>query len=509
MITVWTVTRRLSIPLRLTQFASWPDKCQDAPTQRLPGKQPPESNRQKATARKQLMVQTTDTIYALATPPGRSALAVIRISGDFALQVPGLFGLPAAAGRDMRYARLQDRQGAPLDEVLLLSFAGPRSATGEDVLEIHCHGSPAVLAGITAILADCEDLRAAEPGEFSRRTLLNGKKDITEIEGLADLIEAETDLQRVQALRQMQGALSLPAADWRARILSLLSQLEALIDFADEELPPELAEQLDQQAGQLVGELTGALAGAGTGELVRQGVQLVLIGPANAGKSTTLNALAGRAAAIVSDEAGTTRDIVELRLDLRGVPVRIADTAGWRQAGGQVEAEGIRRARQAASEADFLLIVLDASAAGWPEQLAELQGWGEAEKLVLLNKADQATEADKARITAHFEGSDQNWVLLSMQQEGAAAQLEKQLADRLIPQNISAADTLITRQRHAAALAEARAALMAGQTHQLASAPELRAEQYRRAADALGRLAGKLDVEELLDQIFSRFCIGK
>jgi len=455
------------------------------------------------------MTQIKETIYALATPPGRSAIAVIRISGAFALQVPGLCGQPPLAGRGMRYARLQDRQGAPLDEVLLLSFAGPHSATGEDVLEIHCHGSPAVLAGIIAILAGCDQLRAAEAGEFSRRTLLNGKKDITEIEGLADLIEAETDLQRVQALRQMQGALSLPAADWRGRILKLLSQLEALIDFADEELPPDLAEQLDQQADQLIGELTGALAGAGSGELVRQGVRLVLIGPANAGKSTTLNQLAGRAAAIVSDEAGTTRDIVELRLDVRGVPVWIADTAGWRQAGGKVEAEGIRRAQNAAADADFLVIVLDASAANWPEQLAELQGWGSAGKLVLLNKADQATAAEKARITAHFEGGELDWLMLSMQQDGAAAQLEKRLADRLIPQNISAADTLITRRRHATALSEACAALQAGQTHALASAPELRAEQYRRAADALGRLAGKLDVEELLDQIFSRFCIGK
>ncbi len=455
------------------------------------------------------MTQIKETIYALATPPGRSAIAVIRISGAFALQVPGLFGQPPLAGRGMRYARLQDRQGAPLDEVLLLSFAGPHSATGEDVLEIHCHGSPAVLAGIIAILAGCDQLRAAEAGEFSRRTLLNGKKDITEIEGLADLIEAETDLQRVQALRQMQGALSLPAADWRGRILKLLSQLEALIDFADEELPPDLAEQLDQQADQLIGELTGALAGAGSGELVRQGVRLVLIGPANAGKSTTLNQLAGRAVAIVSDEAGTTRDIVELRLDVRGVPVWIADTAGWRQAGGNVEAEGIRRAQNAAADADFLVIVLDASAANWPEQLAELQGWGSAGKLVLLNKADQATAAEKARITAHFEGGELDWLMLSMQQDGAAAQLEKRLADRLIPQNISAADTLITRRRHATALSEACAALQVGQTHALASAPELRAEQYRRAADALGRLAGKLDVEELLDQIFSRFCIGK
>ncbi|MBL6622376.1 MAG: tRNA uridine-5-carboxymethylaminomethyl(34) synthesis GTPase MnmE [Alphaproteobacteria bacterium] len=455
------------------------------------------------------MTQIKETIYAMATPPGRSAIAVIRISGAFALQVPGLFGQPPLAGRGMRYARLQDRQGAPLDEVLLLSFAGPHSATGEDVLEIHCHGSPAVLAGIIAILAGCDQLRAAEAGEFSRRTLLNGKKDITEIEGLADLIEAETDLQRVQALRQMQGALSLPAADWRGRILKLLSQLEALIDFADEELPPDLAEHLDQQADQLIGELTGALAGAGSGELVRQGVRLVLIGPANAGKSTTLNQLAGRAAAIVSDEAGTTRDIVELRLDVRGVPVWIADTAGWRQAGGKVEAEGIRRAQNAAADADFLVIVLDASAANWPEQLAELQGWGSAGKLVLLNKADQATAAEKARITAHFEGGELDWLMLSMQQDGAAAQLEKRLADRLIPQNISAADTLITRRRHATALSEACAALQAGQTHALASAPELRAEQYRRAADALGRLAGKLDVEELLDQIFSRFCIGK
>jgi len=455
------------------------------------------------------MVQIEETIYALATPPGRSAIAVIRISGAFALSVPSLFGLPAAAGRAMRYAVLQDRQDQPLDEVLLLSFTGPYSATGEDVLEIHCHGSPAVLAGITGILAECDQLRAAEPGEFSRRTLLNGKKDITEIEGLADLIEAETDLQRVQALRQMQGAISLPVADWRGRILDLLSQLEALIDFADEELPEDLAEKLGKQADDLIEEVTAALASAPTGELVRQGVRLVLIGPANAGKSTTLNALAGRAAAIVSDEAGTTRDIVELRLDLHGVPVRVSDTAGWRQADGKVEAEGIRRARQVAGEADFLVIVLDASAADWPQQLAELEGWGNAGKLVLLNKADQATDADRARIAAHFEGGELDWLLLSMQQEGAAMQLETQLALRLIPKNISAAESVITRQRHYTALYEACEALKAGQMHALAQAPELRAESYRRAADALGRLAGKLDVEELLDQIFSRFCIGK
>lgn len=451
------------------------------------------------------MPERTDTIYALATPAGRSAIAVIRISGPDAFQLPLLFGRPAITGRSMQAVLLRDRTGQPLDEVLLLSFAGPASPTGEDVLEIQCHGSEAVLAAIFRILAEADFMRAAEPGEFSRRTLLNGKKDLIEIEGLADLIEAETELQRQQALRQMQGGFSLPLSAWRERLAGLMGQLEALIDFADEELPPGLAKDLDQATAALAADLQDALAAPPVGELVRAGLRVVLAGPANAGKSTILNALAGRPAAIVSPQAGTTRDIVELRLDLRGVPVLLQDTAGWRQTADMVEQEGINRARAAASEADLLLIVLDVSHPGWPDQLAELQGWSENQHLIVFNKADLPIAAPDQLSAIH----DDQKIVISMQADEAAGQLEQALAKRLIPANISQSSSLITRDRHRRALATAHQALIASQQQDLASAPELRAEYYRQAADALGRLAGQLDVEELLDHIFSRFCIGK
>ncbi|MED5312325.1 MAG: GTPase, partial [Pseudomonadota bacterium] len=271
------------------------------------------------------MRDSSDTIFAQATPPGRSAVAVIRISGPRAFDVPAAFACRGPAPGRFALARLLDRDGAPVDEALLLAMKGPRSSTGEDVLEIHAHGSMAVSAAIMAQLGTLEGFRPAGPGEFTQRMFANGKIDLLGTEALADLIDAETDRQRLQAWRQRDGALHGPVEAWRAALVALSANLEALIDFADEELPVELLDRIGAETRDLAAAIEAVLDDGGEGERVRSGVTVSLAGPVNAGKSTLLNRLAGRPVAIVSSQAGTTRDIVSVRIDLDGVPVTIQD----------------------------------------------------------------------------------------------------------------------------------------------------------------------------------------
>lgn len=450
----------------------------------------------------------SDTVFALATPPGRSALAVIRVTGPEALSVPAVFDAAPVKPRQAHRRWLKDGDGALIDDVMLIGFEGPASSTGEDVLEIHCHGSLAVVEDILNRLAEIPGCRPAEAGEFTRRSLDNGKTDITAAEGLVDLIDAETSLQRRQATAQMAGSLRRPVESWRKEIITCLSLLEASIDFADEELPETLEAEIKKRIQALQDDMKTGLAASRRGEMIRSGLSVVLAGPVNAGKSSTLNALARRPAAIVSSQPGTTRDSVEVSLDIAGVPVLLTDTAGWRDTDDSIEAEGISRAKQSAQDADLLMIVVDGSKAGWSEDVLNLAGWGSAETIILINKQDRGLVYEQERLVA--EGfSEANLISISAQTHTGLDALEHWLETFIACVNTTSASVTLTRVRHKTALSEAVRHLESSLRLSVAEQTELVAEEFRSASVALSRILGQIDIEDVLDQIFSSFCIGK
>ena len=434
-----------------------------------------------------------DTIYAPATAPGRAAIAIIRASGPEAgPALQSLIGdLPLA--RLARHARVRDPEtGEGIDDGLALWFPGPNSVTGEDVAELHLHGSRAVLAAVMAALRR-QGLRLAEPGEFTRRAFLNVKLDLTQAEAVADLAAAETEAQRRQALRQLEGGLGALYRGWSERLLRLLAHLEAAIDFPDEDLPPEIESQVAEQSVALLAEIEAHLGDDRRGERLRDGIAVAIVGPPNAGKSSLLNQLARREAAITSPIAGTTRDVIEVAIDLAGYPVVLADTAGLRDSADAIEQEGLRRALARAEAAELRLFVFDASR---PEDAAGAAQWPGPDTLLVANKTDlvrdQASLCPGAlRVSALTgEGLPQLIEILSAR-----------IADRY---NIAA--PLLTRARHREALEKAAAALRRSNE---AEFPELRAEDLRLAWRSLGRITGRVDVEDLLDVIFRDFCLGK
>ncbi|MCP5432920.1 MAG: tRNA uridine-5-carboxymethylaminomethyl(34) synthesis GTPase MnmE [Alphaproteobacteria bacterium] len=445
------------------------------------------------------------TIFALSSGAGRAGVAVVRISGPAALKtVKALTGKEFSPRRAALCRLVDPRDGTLLDVGLVLYFPAPVSFTGDEVVELHLHGSPAVVAAVAGALAG-QGLAPAEAGAFTRRAFENGKLDLTEVEGLADLLAAETEAQRRQAVRQMTGELSGLYEGWRSDLVAALAHLEASIDFADEELPSDILSPVWEKARALGREIGAHLDDKGRGERLRAGLSLVLLGPPNAGKSSLLNRLARRDAAIVSHEAGTTRDIVEVQLDLGGVPASLADTAGLRAAGGEIEAEGVRRARARGAEADLRLVVLAPDA----KDLSPLAELKEGD-LVLLNKADlldTATLAEFATEVAAAAPGARALFVSALTGAGIDA-LEAALAARAGELAGLTEAPALTRARHRHALAEARAHLDAALV-QAAGPAELAAEELRLAARALARLVGRIDVEELLDVIFADFCIGK
>ncbi|WP_167421866.1 tRNA uridine-5-carboxymethylaminomethyl(34) synthesis GTPase MnmE [Azospirillum palustre] len=439
------------------------------------------------------------TIYALATAPGRSGVAVVRISGPGAgSALAALTGRPLPAPRRAVLTKLRDpKSGDALDDALVLRFTAPASFTGEDVVELHLHGGRAVVTGVIEALATLPGLRLAEPGEFTRRAFENGKLDLTEAEAVADLIDAETTAQRRQALRQMEGALGKLYDGWRERLTRALAHIEADIDFAEDDLPGGVADAVRPVIAGLAREIASHLDDGGRGERLREGLHIAIVGAPNAGKSSLLNALARRDAAIVSARAGTTRDIIEVHLDLGGYPVVLADTAGLREAAAdEVEEEGIRRARDRAARADVKVAVFDA--ATLPDLDPATLDLIDRDTVVVFNKTDLAAATDLR--------PDLSPILVSAQTGDGLKLLEEKLtefsADRLA---IGSAPSL-TRARHRAALTECRESLLRALEAPL---PELAAEDVRLASRALGRITGRVDVEDLLDVIFRDFCIGK
>jgi tRNA modification GTPase len=443
----------------------------------------------------------------LASGPPPAGVAVIRLSGPGAEAALAALGVSGLKPREATLRRLRDSQRQEiLDEALVIWFPAPASYTGEDVAEIHLHGGRAVIEAVTGALSRLPGLAPAEPGEFTRRAFLNGKLDLTQAEGIADLIDAETEAQRRQALRQTEGWLGDVYERWRAGLMGALAHLEADIDFAeDDELPSGLADSVVDGLADLRAEIAGHLADGHRGERLREGVYVVIVGPPNVGKSSLLNALAQRDAAIVSSLAGTTRDVIEVHLDLGGVPVIVADTAGLRAASdagvGEVEHEGVRRALARAEAADLKIVVVEAGA--WPPTDAHTLALIDENAIVVVNKIDlQPVEmGPEFRRRPVFP--------LSVRTNDGVARMIQALTE-IVVQNfgLSAAPGL-TRQRHRAALEACLASLERYLTTRHEAASELVAEDIRLAARALGGITGRIDVEDLLDIVFRDFCIGK
>lgn len=441
-----------------------------------------------------------DTIFALGSGQARAGIAVIRISGGRAGEVlQRLSGAALPEPRRASLVRLSDPEtGEAVDTGLALWFPAPKSFTGEAVAELHLHGGRACVEGVLTALSCLPGLRPADPGEFTRRAFENGKLDLTEVEGLADLIQAETAAQRRQALRQFEGVLGERYENWREALLQALARMEAAIDFVDEELPQDVIARAGETVAKISAEIRAHLDDNRRGERLREGFRIVLLGAPNAGKSTLLNAIAQREAAIVSEEPGTTRDVVEVGLDLGGFPVVIADTAGLRESKAAVEQEGVRRARARAAESDLRMTLFDGKI--WPKCDPETRALVDENTLPVITKADLHAKIENPQI-----GGVAAISLSAKTGEGMEALLER--LEEAIRARMAGSETApLTRLRHRRHLEECLGAL---ERFPKATGAELAAEDLRLAVRALGRITGRVDVEEVLDRLFTEFCIGK
>jgi len=441
---------------------------------------------------------STDTIFALASPFAKSGVAILRISGDKALST--LTQLTGKTNWQPNLASLSvirhPSSGETIDTGLAIYFAAPRSFTGEDVVELHLHGSLAILREMLSVLSAMHGLRHAEAGEFTRRAFMNGKMDLLEAEGLADLIEAETLQQKRQSQAQMRGEMSRHYEALRTQMITLLAHLEAYIDFPEEEIPESVLDNLKGDINHMVAAIHTALDDGGRGERLREGLMVAIIGAPNAGKSSLLNLLAGRDAAIVSPQAGTTRDVIEIHKEISGFPVTFLDTAGLRQTTDFIEEEGVRRARQRAEAADLKLIIFDAT----QPMDEESRGLIDDNSLIVINKIDishprESGDPDRSRT-----------ILISCQTGEGLDHLLLSLTNRISQLYNPERLPLITRARHRGLLEQTLSHLKRINTH----APlELTCEELRRCALCLGKITGKISVDDVLDVVFSSFCIGK
>jgi tRNA modification GTPase len=431
----------------------------------------------------------SDTIFALATARGRAGVSVIRISGpdafDAACQISGL----AVPARKPVVRTLRNLDGQIIDEALVLGFISPASFTGEDVIELQCHGSVAVVSSILALLSEIENCRLADAGEFTRRALMNGKLDLAQVEGLSDLIDAETEAQQKQALLVMQGALSDKVEDWRRDLIRAVALIEATIDFADEEIPQDVSPEVSELLNGVLDDLQGQVDGSFAAERIREGFEVAIVGPPNAGKSTLLNTLAGRDAAITSEVAGTTRDVIEVRMDIGGLPVTLLDTAGLRETNDSVESIGISRAIERAKQADIRVFLNDTESKttfGLNPLPDDIQLWSKSDVnnlrggLNVSAKTGQGIDGFIAELSSVLEQKSANAMVASRERHRVAL--------RSAIYNISEGNSLITNGYENS---------------------EIAAEEIHHGINALNSLIGRVDVEQILDEIFSSFCVGK
>lgn len=427
-----------------------------------------------------------DTIFALATAQGKAGVAVIRVSGASAHEIGVRLTAKPIPDRGMVFSKLQNEAGEVLDEALVLSFSAPYSFTGEDVIELQLHGSSAVVSAVMSALSDFPDVRLAEPGEFTRRALENGKLDLTQVEGLADLIDAETEAQRKQAQAALAGGLGKLAERWRTDLIRAASLIEVTIDFADEDVPVDVTPEVSALLSAVHADVQRQIDGFPVAERIREGFEVAIIGAPNAGKSTLLNALAGRQAAITSEYAGTTRDIIEVRMEMAGLPVTLLDTAGLRETEDHVEKIGILLARDRAEAADIRVFLA--------EQDEDLEVAFRPGDISFLPKADLRNEVDGAISGVTGQGIDCliNHVALTLKNRATRA-------------------GIASRARHSDALSRAADGLSAAisMVHRGPEFYDLAAEDMRSAIRALETLVGRINVETLLDEIFSSFCLGK
>ena len=446
------------------------------------------------------------TIFALSSGRAPSAIAVVRVSGPQAGLVLTTLAGKLAAPRQASRRLLRDGAGQPIDDAVVLWFPGPGSATGEDIAEFHVHGGRAVLAALLVAISDIPNTRAAEPGEFTRRAFENGKLDLTEAEGLDDLIHADTDRQRRQALRQLQGLLGGRARDWRERIIEASALIEAGIDFSDEgDVPAELMAPAMKAIKALHDEIAKVLAAQGQAERLRDGLVVAIAGEPNVGKSTLMNQLARREVAIVSPHAGTTRDVIEVQLDLDGYPVTVIDTAGIRETDDPVEQEGVRRARARAVDADLVLWLVEGEQAVDLTSMRALAASGGGSSLpggsvwIVRNKIDLSGVGGAAR---------QGEFGISASRGDGIRELVEALVKSAAEFFGTGEGALVTRARQRDLLRQASDSLRRS-LELVEEGEELAAEELRAAAFALGRLLGRVDVEDVLGAIFQKFCIGK
>ena len=428
-----------------------------------------------------------DTIFALASAQGKAGVSIVRVSGEKAfLSVERLTGRKASSSKpSLRY--LSDFKGNLIDQALILCFDNGASFTGEDVVEFQSHGSPAIVNALTSCLSELEGFRLADPGEFTRRALLNGQLDLAQVEGLGDLIESETEAQRLQAIRVFDGKLGDLADNWRRNLIRAAALLEATIDFVDEEVPVDVSPEVGELLSQVLKELEQEEAGADISERIRDGFEVAIVGPPNIGKSTLLNRLAGREAALTSTIAGTTRDVIEVRLDLKGLPVTILDTAGIRETDDIVESLGIDLATRRAEKADLRVFLCETEDDEWPIAY-------KSDDIRVMGKSDKGGDFASGVSGLTGNGVTELILLISKTLSGWAGN-----------------GSHLIRERHRVAITEAINSLNLARNRLNAYElnTEIVAEDIRAAVRALDSLIGRVGVENILDEVFSSFCLGK